>query len=350
MPVDNLIKLTPSQIPAMLRTCIEIHQPVIIWGGPGTSKSSLVHQTAASMDRRLLDVRAALKDPVDFIGVPFVEKGRSFTATPSFWPNDGRGIIFLDELNRASTMVQNASFQLVLDRAIGEYKLPDGWSVVSACNREEDGGGIQRMSAALVNRFLHIHLEPSLDDFCDYAVANDWSSDVIAFLKKFQPQALYEFDRNSKAWPSPRSWGYVNKLIQSGVPRNLELAMYSGAVGQGRAIEFLSYLELRRKLPDVTEILRDPKGSKVPSHEDPSVKYAIVVALSQYCKSSDNRSGTGTKNFNPAVEYVRRFKTASGNKETEYLVMLMHTAQSVNSAVAGEPAFTKLAGEIHNLL
>lgn len=101
-----------SAIFAALRALVSARQPVFIWGGPGIGKSSIVAQLANSLKLSLRDIRALLLDPVDLRGLPYLENGRSKWAIPDFLPNDGEGILFLDELNAASGMVQAAFYQL----------------------------------------------------------------------------------------------------------------------------------------------------------------------------------------------------------------------------------------------
>ncbi len=85
------------------------------------------------------DIRTLLLDPVDLRGLPFLgEGGRAEWATPCFLPTSGAGVVFLDELNAAPAMVQAACYQLVLDRRLGEYSLPDEWSIIAAGNRDSD--------------------------------------------------------------------------------------------------------------------------------------------------------------------------------------------------------------------
>ena len=133
MPEPTLVTLKPSDTVTALVTCLDAFQPVCLWGAPGIGKSQIVQQTAAAQGLVCHDVRAVLLDPVDLRGLPHVNgDGRAHWAIPEFLPQQGSGVLFLDELNRAPTLVQNACFQLVLDRRLGEYVLPDGWRVVAA--------------------------------------------------------------------------------------------------------------------------------------------------------------------------------------------------------------------------
>src|SRR5260370_11684925 len=114
-----------------LRALIGARQPVFIWGGPGVGKSAVVHQLASILSIPLRDVRALLLDPVDLRGLPFLgNDGRSKWATPEFLPQDGSGILFLDELNAAPAMVQASCYQLALDPKLPSSPFPPACSIL----------------------------------------------------------------------------------------------------------------------------------------------------------------------------------------------------------------------------
>jgi MoxR-like ATPase len=176
--------MKPSDIASSLQLLAQIQKPAFVWGPPGVGKSQVVAQVAALLGIRLIDIRAVLLDPVDLRGLPTVEQGRAAWAIPAFLPEDGAGILFLDELNAAPPLVQAACYQLVLDRALGEYRLPDGWAVFAAGNREGDRAVTSRMSSALANRFVHLVFEPDLDDWSQWAMGpGDLRPEVVAFLR-----------------------------------------------------------------------------------------------------------------------------------------------------------------------
>jgi len=104
--------MKPSAVCHALRTLlVEERQPVFIWGSPGTGKSAMLHQLAAELEIALRDIRPLLLDPVDLRGLPLIGKdGRSTWATPDFLPQDGKGILFLDELNAAPALVQASCY------------------------------------------------------------------------------------------------------------------------------------------------------------------------------------------------------------------------------------------------
>ena len=152
--------MTSAQIITTLHTLLTIKQPVFLWGAPGVGKSQVVAQVAEERNLALRDIRAVLLDPVDLRGLPRITaEGLSVWCPPGFLPgaNDPEeGILFLDELNAAPPLVQAACYQLILDRRIGEYKLPDGWSIIAAGNREKDKAVTHRMPSALANRMVHL--------------------------------------------------------------------------------------------------------------------------------------------------------------------------------------------------
>jgi MoxR-like ATPase len=186
--------MKPSDIASSLQLLAQIQKPAFVWGPPGVGKSQIVAQVAALLGIRLIDIRAILLDPVDLRGLPTVEQGRAAWATPAFLPEDGSGILFLDELNAAPPLVQAACYQLVLDRAVGEYRLPDGWTVFAAGNREGDRAVTSRMSSALANRFVHLVFEPDLDDWSRWAMGpGDLRPEVVAFLR-WRPELLHHFE------------------------------------------------------------------------------------------------------------------------------------------------------------
>src|SRR5271157_4947272 len=162
--------MKPSEIASSLQLLTRTRKPAFLWGAPGVGKSQVVAQVAATLGVRLIDIRAVLLDPVDLRGLPTVEHGKAAWATPAFLPEDGAGILFLDELNAAPPLVQAACYQLVLDRALGDYRLPDGWTVFAAGNREGDRAVTSRMSSALANRFIHLPFETDLDDWSRWAM------------------------------------------------------------------------------------------------------------------------------------------------------------------------------------
>ena len=123
-------------------------RPVFVWGGPGIGKSDLIDQITNSMSGFMIDLRLALMEPTDLRGMPYYNKelNNMSWAPPADLPTVEFAskypivVLFLDELNSAPPSVQAAAYQLVLNRRIGTYILPDNVVVVAAGNRETDKG------------------------------------------------------------------------------------------------------------------------------------------------------------------------------------------------------------------
>lgn len=321
------LSLKPSLVAQALEVCIEQNQPVILWGTYGIGKSDIVRQLAQRLGYQLKDDRAVLKDPVDLRGLPHVNgDGLAHFAPPADFPRDGKGIWFMDELNRAPVLVQNAYFQLVLDRQLGEYTLPPEWRIIAACNRESDGAGLVRMPQGLLNRFLHIDVEPDLEDFCSWATTGGLPAEVaplmVAFMR-WRPNLLHQFNRDEHAFPTPRSWEFVSRVVNKGAPQEIELALIAGAVGHGAATEFMGYLRLFRNLPSLDVIFTDPDSAPVPN--DVGTLYAIASALAM--RVTD-------KNIGNVLKYLNRI-------QPEYAAFCVRDAALRDPSLQTTPEFIK---------
>lgn len=326
--------MKPSQLNTALKTLVNIMQPVFIWGPPGVGKSRIVAQTAQQLGIKLIDIRTVLLDPVDLRGLPHIDKNhRACWSPPDFLPKEGSGILFLDELNAAPPLVQAACYQLILDRKLGEYQLPEDWSIIAAGNRETDRSVTHRMSSALANRFVHLNFDVNLEDWLTWAKQNNQSEEVTAFLK-FRPALLHAFDpqKNEKAFPAPRSWEFVSRILSSRPDKDLEFELIAGTVGEGAAAEFFGFARVFRNLPDPDMLLISPETSEVP--EDPATLYAVCEAL----------AGKASKqNMSQVVTYANRLPP-------EYSVLLVRDAVKADNEVVNTDAFNEWAAVYSDVL
>lgn len=316
--------LKPSGLAKALLHLITIKRPVFIWGPPGIGKSDIVAGLAEAEKLELRDIRLSLLDSVDLKGFPIADKDKhQMSWLPAdFLPKEGKGILFLDEMNSAPPSVQAASYQLMLNRRIGDYKLPDGWSIIAAGNRESDRSVVHRMPSALANRLIHLHLEANLDDWCDWGYKNDIHSNTIGFLR-FKPNLLNSFDHNANANPTPRTWAFADSISRiEGMDKETAFAMIAGAVGDGPAGEFEAFVRLAQELPTIEEILAKPKKIDVPTN--PSVLYALVTSLAMKAT---------TANFDVIMDFVTRIPP-------EFQVVFMRDTARRDSSVASCKAFS----------
>ena len=285
--------MRPSQIATALNYLIDANQPVMLHGSPGVGKSDVVRQVAKQRGIELIDLRLSQLDPVDLRGVPSVDTKKHITSwnTPNFLPLDGKGILFLDEINSAAQATQAAAYQLVLDRKLGDYELPNGWAIIAAGNRSTDRAIVNQMSTALKNRFTHLNYEVNNDDWCDWALRNNVAVEVLGFIR-FRPMLLNEFEqrneskeekervqrmKDAQAFATPRSWEFLSKIVQQKPGSDIEYELYTGIVGEGSAAEFMGYLKYYRDLPNLDALLMNPGAAKVP--EEPATLYALSTGL-----------------------------------------------------------------------
>jgi hypothetical protein len=258
---------------------VEQKVPTFLWGAPGIGKSSIVKQIADERKVGFIDLRLALMDPTDLKGIPFYDKEShtALWAPPAFLPKDGEGILFLDELNAAPPSVQASAYQLILDRQVGEYRLPDGWAIVAAGNREGDRGVTYRMPSPLANRFVHFEMEADVDDWRFWAYKQELDERIISYIS-FKNEHLFTFDAksDSKSFATPRSWEYVDSILKSKMDETLLLNAVSGAVGKDVAVGFLSFCKVMSRLPDINAILQNGEGEH---STEVDVLYALSTGL-----------------------------------------------------------------------
>ncbi|MBE0514749.1 MoxR family ATPase [Sulfurimonas sp.] len=278
-----------TDLSAAINSLVEQRVPTFLWGAPGIGKSSIVKQVAKSRGIGFIDLRLALMDPTDLKGIPFYDKEShtALWAPPAFLPREGEGILFLDELNSAAPSVQASAYQLILDRRVGEYELPEGWAIVAAGNREGDRGVTYRMPSPLANRFVHFEMDVDVEDWRLWAYKNALDEKVISYIS-YKNEHLFTFDAKSdiKSFATPRSWEYVNSILESSISENLLLETVGGAVGRDVAVSFLAFCKVMNRLPDIKNILYSGSGEY---SDEVDVLYALSTGLvSRYLKERDD--------------------------------------------------------------
>ena len=253
----------------------QMRSSLMIWGAPGIGKSSVVSSVAKNNNYQLIDLRISQLAPTDLRGIPVPKNDKAFWYPPEFLPTEGKGILFLDEINMAPPAVQGIAQQLILDRKVGSYVVPEDWFIWSAGNRKNDYAAVIDMPAPLANRFIHLEVNSTLDEFKEYALLNDIDDRIISFLN-FRPKLLHKIDKNSPSWPSPRSWDIANKLLKA------DLSV-DAAVGKGAGSEFRSFCKIYKELPKIEPILNGKDKPIFP--KDISSQYALTCALSVRAKT-----------------------------------------------------------------
>lgn len=327
-----------SKLTNTLTALIEQKVPAFLWGAPGIGKSSIVKQIAQSNEIDFIDLRLALMDPTDLKGIPFYDKEShtALWAPPAFLPKSGEGILFLDELNSAAPSVQASAYQLILDRRVGEYELPDGWAIVAAGNRESDRGVTYRMPSPLANRFVHFEMEVDVDDWKFWAYKKEIDERIISYIS-YKTQHLFTFDAKSdaKSFATPRSWEYVDSILKSNINQDLLLDAIAGAVGREVAVGFLSFAKVMNRLPDIKNILASGDGKY---SDEVDVLYALSTGLVSALLKDNN-----DKNLDNLLKYTLELKS-------EFAVMCVQDLQRNGVKMEHSDVFKKWVQKFAYLL
>lgn len=281
--------MRPSNVARLLSAIIPTKRPVFLWGPPGVGKSDVVRQAAANYGE-YLDIRLVYHDPSD-LKFPVVNPNDPYNPVRwvnSLFPKDPKwvGVINLEELAQSPPLMQATAMQLTLDRQVGDYRLPEAAAVIACSNRAEDRAGAGRVITPVLNRFLHVDLDVSHEDWMTWSAGAEVRPEVRAFLN-FRPALLHQFDPASgaRAFASPRSWHMVSDVLPA-TPPDLLLDAAAGCVGHAAAVEFLAFVQIWQGLPDPDSVLKNPAQATVPSN--PAVLYALCGALAERMRTGDS--------------------------------------------------------------
>ena len=278
--------VTSLQAKKSLLKAFKVKRPLFLWGPPGIGKSELVEGIANELGGLMIDLRLGQMEPTDIRGIPFYNKdiGKMDWAPPVELPDEETAaqypvvVLFLDELNSAAPSVQSAAYQLILNRRIGKYRLPDNVVMVAAGNRESDKGVTYRMPTPLANRFIHQEMKVDFASWLEWAVNNRVHKDVVGYLS-FAKQDLYDFDAKSasRAFATPRSWTFVSQLLDEGDDDDTTMNLIAGTVGEGLAVKFMAHKKVAGRMPNPADILSGKvKDLQV---KEVSAMYSLVISM-----------------------------------------------------------------------
>jgi hypothetical protein len=300
-----------TEIKDAIKISYEAKQPLMIWGAPGVGKSAAHKQAADELGVDLIDLRVSLLEPVDIRGYLSQHNGKGVMIGSPLLPTKGKGILFLDEIVQAVPSMQACVSQLILDRRVGEYVLPDGWHVTAAGNRMSDRASTNNMPSHIANRFVHLDAEVNTDAWIDWALKNKIDIRVIAFIK-WRPALLHAFTPQAKnlAFPSPRSWAFVSNLLARKMSPALLHNFIRGAIGEGAAAEFIAFLQVWDKMPSIDAILLNPKTADIPTGM--AVLYAVVTSVA---------ARANVDNIGKIVDYFNRLTDEASRPEFSVMAM-----------------------------
>jgi len=324
--VSDARTVTSAQVRKSIMHAFKKKRPMFLWGPPGIGKSEVVAGITEELGGLMIDLRLGQMEPTDIRGIPFYNKdsGKMDWAPPVEMPDEETAsqypvvVLFLDEMNSAPASVQSAAYQLILNRRIGKYKLPDNVVMVAAGNRESDKGVTFRMPTPLANRFVHQEMRVDFASWQEWAVQHNIHKDVVGYLS-FAKQDLYDFDAksSSRAFATPRSWSFVSELLADECDEDTEMNLIAGTVGEGLAVKFKAHRKVSGRMPQPADIL----SGKVTdlNVKEVSAMYSLVISMCYELKDAIEQKKVGDKEFH---EMSNNFLTyMMKNFETELVVL-----------------------------
>ena len=191
-------------------------------------------------------------------------------------------VLFIDELNIASQEIQKAFYSLILDKRIGEYRLPPGSIIIGAGNRAHDAALAKQMPSALVNRMVHVHLKASHREWLEWAQEHGIHAWVLDYVRARPTQLATEVPpAKEEPFSTPRSWHCVSDALHSFgenvAPDHLDALLF-GCLTRDHAIGFKAFLKQIRNKFSVHKILKGEENWPS-APEDRDLTYFLTQSL-----------------------------------------------------------------------
>ena len=330
---------------------------------PGRGKSQTIRRVRDQMSERdgeewgYADIFLATQTPPDLIGFMFkgevTFEGKSFAVTdptaPSWFMTETglpvfaykKGILHLEEFGQGQTDVKAAAAELLLNKRIGKWKLPDGWIVVASSNRTSDRSGVTKSLDFVTNRRKEIHISDDLESWLDWAGTSGVMPLTMAFAAQ-NPHVVFTEGVPEKQgpWCTPRSLVMADTDLQALTAENggemptdgLAMEDVSGLIGHAAAAQYFAFVRLEQEMPKYEEIIRRPLECRVP--EKPDAQMLVTYNLAHRVKPAD---------ADAVIQYVQRLPK-------DFAVTFVKSACSRDPMLILKPIFAKWVGENASLI
>ena len=242
---------------------------IMLKGPHGIGKTEVVRWLAQNVwHQECVEFLASqISDVGDLIGLPRInaETGETEFVPPYWYKKDADGnplpvTLFLDEINRGTTLVTNAMMQLGLDHRILNFKLAPGSHVICAINPGDDGNyDVEEFDPAKMDRFVVYNFTPTVQEWLDWAIDAGVNSVVTGYISQYSgdldPYSNAAASKTaSKSFdgilPSRRTWVHFANFLDMAMEKGLfdgnkGLGILqeacAGYVGQAIAAKFKTY-------------------------------------------------------------------------------------------------------------
>lgn len=316
------------------------YRPIFGLGKGGIGKTESIYELAKELNIGYVDIRLLLYTETDLKGIPYPNENH----TKTIWlendilptwdtskeissKNNSRGIIVLDEITSAQKSVRTAAYQLLNERKLGSYVLPDGWLVVCLGNGEEDGGDYQGMEGNFANRCSVFNVVPDVDAWKDWAFKHGVNTLVTAYIN-FKPSDLHSYNNDIDSgdnilFASPRSWVAVSNILNVNEFNYNDRVLSSRIIanlGQEVGHTFLSFCRYKNDTINPEDIL---KNGAMPKANSAEVINITVQSLIKYISDKIAKDlSTGRNEIQlDTVQYVANALKWILSLRAEYAVM-----------------------------
>lgn len=236
---------------------------ILLEGDAGLGKSAIVSQFCSNNNLQLIDLRAALLERPDLLGLPIAHKNELVYAIPSFLPKAGsNAVVFFDELNRAPVSIQNAVFQLLTkDKMVSGYTIPTTCMIVAAINPNNDYYAVNEMETALRNRFITINVDYNRENFVNYIRSQNWNNSIISYINSVWQYVSPKDLRQGETYVSPRSWEQLQESFELSKDNpELQNSIIRAILGVSEGEKFMAHIKNDKPIMYV-DLIKDYKSS-----------------------------------------------------------------------------------------
>ena len=296
--------------------------PVKMTGGVGIGKTSVARQAAAEAfadlgidNWKFTVVNAGTEAPDDIAGSNYYDEanGRMQKLKPWWWPQEGEthGVVFLDEIDQGDKAQQNACGPLIDERRAGPWVLPAGWVVIGAGNRKQDRAGTTTAPSQIKDRWMDCHIDLDRNETLAHWAKIGINEKIRAFIGFAGHEWLHKFDPDAASFPTPRSYERTNSIMKWDLDPVEMVEAIASKIGAGAAAAFVGFCKVYDHVPDIDELIANPKDASVP--DQPDVLYAVCASLA---------SKANNENLGAILQYCSRFE------QQEFTAMIMRDVRA----------------------
>ncbi len=323
-----------------------VRKPVLLRGRHGVGKSCVVYQTAETLGLPVVERRASQMTEGDLLGLPTTDGGTTSFCPPDWYAeccNEPR-VLFLDEVDRATTEVRQGIFELTDSRKLAGHHLHPDTVIFAAVNGGEHGSQYQvgEMDPAELDRWTVFDVEPSVEDWLTWAKDNV-DGLIWDFINNNRNHLEHtgDFEPN-KVYPSRRSWERVNEclsaadLLGEASPTLFNLA--SAFVGFEAAVSFNDFVQNYERQVTVADILDNGSINKTADFaiNEHTALVDKMEASEVFATELTEAQVTNLASYFLTLpsEVAMKLWTVLGQGETQNTIAL-HQAQVGGKSVAG---------------